>query len=129
MKKPLLLCFGLVLAGNVALAPQLARANGCDAIDRSQQTYDYTLPKVPRYCETGAIVQRVLTIAFSLIGGVSLVFVIIGGFRYMMSGGNEESVTQARKTVLYALVGLIVVMLAVAIVNIVLNLVLYGKTL
>jgi type IV secretion system pilin len=125
----LTLCLGLAIVSGCLLVPQFARADGCDEIDKSQKTYDYTLPNVPRYCEPGIVVQRVLNIAFTLIGGVSLLFVVIGGLRYTTSGGNEERAAQGRKTVLYALVGLAVVLLALAIVNIVIDLVLYGKTL
>jgi hypothetical protein len=55
------------------------------------------------------------------IGFVSVVMLIIGGFRYVLSNGNEKSVTGAKDTILYAIVGLVVALLAFAIVNFVLG--------
>ncbi|MCX6805318.1 MAG: hypothetical protein NT114_01325 [Patescibacteria group bacterium] len=55
------------------------------------------------------------------IGFVSVVMLIIGGFRYVLSNGNEKSVTGAKDTILYAIIGLVVALLAFAIVNFVLG--------
>lgn len=54
-------------------------------------------------------------------GAVALLFIIIGGFRYIFSMGNEEGADGARKTVLYAILGLIIIFLAFLIVSYVLN--------
>jgi hypothetical protein len=47
--------------------------------------------------------------------------IIIGGFRYITSGGDSGSVSSAKNTVLYAIVGLIIVALAQVIVRFVLS--------
>ncbi len=135
MKKVSLLVFSLLLiAVPYVFLPTVAQADGCDAIDKSSKTYlspDSPTPDLkflPRYCSIGAVTQRVLNIAFSLIAGVSLLFVVIGGYQYMTAGGNEEKLTSGKKTVLYAILGLVVVITAVTVVNIVINLILYGRT-
>jgi hypothetical protein len=46
---------------------------------------------------------------------------IIGGVRYTMSGGNDKSVAAAKNTILYAVIGVVVALLAYAIVNFVLT--------
>ena len=46
---------------------------------------------------------------------------IIGGIRYTVSGGDSGAVTSAKNTILYAVVGIIVAVLAYAIVNFVLT--------
>jgi hypothetical protein len=56
-----------------------------------------------------------------LIGAISVIMIIVGGLRYTTSGGNSTSVTGAKNTILYAIVGLIIAMLAFAIVNYVLT--------
>ena len=43
--------------------------------------------------------------------------IIVGGFRYITSGGNDTSVTSAKNTILYAIIGLVVVALAQLIVR------------
>ncbi len=46
---------------------------------------------------------------------------IIGGIRYTISGGDSTAVTSAKNTILYAVIGIIVALLAYAIVNFVLD--------
>ena len=55
------------------------------------------------------------------IGMVAVLMLIIGGFRYVFSQGNEKSVTGAKDTILYAIIGLVVAILSFAIVNFVLG--------
>lgn len=45
---------------------------------------------------------------------------IVGGIRYVVSNGNPAAVTNAKNTVLYAIVGLIIAMLAYAVINFIL---------
>lgn len=58
--------------------------------------------------------------AMMLIGALSVIMIIIGGFRYVLSGGKTTSVTTAKNTVIYAIIGLIVALLSYAIINFVL---------
>ena len=55
------------------------------------------------------------------IGFVSVVMLIIGGFRYVLSNGNEKSVTAAKDTILYAIIGVVIALLSFAIINFVLG--------
>ncbi len=55
-----------------------------------------------------------------IVGIVAVVMIIIGGFKYITSGGNSEKVTSAKNTLVYAIVGLIIVALAQFIVRFVL---------
>jgi hypothetical protein len=55
------------------------------------------------------------------IGALSVLMIIVGGIRYVISGGKEANVTKAKNTVLYAIIGLIIAILAYAIINFVLN--------
>jgi hypothetical protein len=67
------------------------------------------------------IIKKVINILSVLIGAIAVVMIIIGGFRYVTSAGNAEGTKAARNTILYALVGLVVVALAQIIVHFVLN--------
>lgn len=55
------------------------------------------------------------------IGAISVIMIIIGGLRYVVSGGDSSKVTAAKNTILYAIVGLIVALLAYAVINFVLT--------
>lgn len=56
-----------------------------------------------------------------VVGAISVIMVVIGGLRYVISGGNTSSVTAAKNTILYAVVGLVVSMFAYAIINFVIS--------
>jgi hypothetical protein len=56
-----------------------------------------------------------------IVGAVSVIMIIYGGFRYITSGGDQNGVTAAKNTLLYAVIGLIVVALSQIIVKFVLN--------
>lgn len=55
--------------------------------------------------------------AFGLAGALSLLFIVIGGLRYVASQGDPNNVGQAKGTILYALAGLVITVLAYAIVQ------------
>ncbi len=56
-----------------------------------------------------------------IVGAAAVVMIIYGGFKYITSAGDSSGVTSAKNTILYAVLGLIVVLLAYAIVNWVIN--------
>ena len=56
-----------------------------------------------------------------VVGVVSVIMIIYGGFRYITSGGDSGSVGNAKNTLIYAIVGLVIVALAQLIVHFVLN--------
>jgi cytochrome bd-type quinol oxidase subunit 2 len=65
---------------------------------------------------------RKLVDLFSIVvGAVSVIMIIYGGFRYITSGGDSGRVGNAKNTLIYAIVGLVIVALAQVIVHFVLN--------
>ncbi|MEP6710457.1 MAG: hypothetical protein ABJA64_01945 [Candidatus Saccharibacteria bacterium] len=56
-----------------------------------------------------------------ILGAISVIMIIIGGLRYVISGGDSTAVTAAKNTILYAIVGVIVAVLAYAIINFVIG--------
>jgi hypothetical protein len=66
-------------------------------------------------------VGKIVNLLSSLVGVLAVIMLIVGGFRYVTSGGNQESTKNARNTIIYALVGLVVVALAQIIVRFVLS--------
>lgn len=63
-------------------------------------------------------VSNVLKIVFGITGAISVLMIVIGGFRYMIAshGGESKATVQARQTIIYAVVGLVVTMAAYSIV-------------
>jgi hypothetical protein len=68
----------------------------------------------------GAVTTVVNTMLF-IVGFLSVIMLIWGGLRYVVSGGNSNSVTAAKNTILYAIVGRIIALFAYAIVNFVIG--------
>jgi hypothetical protein len=60
---------------------------------------------------------RVINMMIFLIGAVSVVMIIVGGLRYVLSGGDSSAINGAKNTILYSIVGLAVAIMAYAIVN------------
>ncbi len=63
------------------------------------------------------LVQSIITLLLWLIGIISVIMIIVGGIRYALSGGDSNSINGAKNTILYAVIGLVVAMLAYAIVG------------
>lgn len=65
------------------------------------------------------IASRIIAFLWGVSGIVAIVFLIIGGYRYITSGGNQEKIDQAKRAVFAAIFGLIIVLLSAAIVYLV----------
>lgn len=63
------------------------------------------------------IFQTVTNVLLFLIGAVAVIMLIIGGIRYTTSNGDQGAVTSAKNTILYAIVGIVVAILAYAVVG------------
>jgi hypothetical protein len=63
------------------------------------------------------IVHTIVNLLSAVVGVVAVIMIIVGGLRYVTSGGNDTSVTSAKNTILYAVIGLVVVALAQIIVR------------
>ncbi len=66
-------------------------------------------------------IATVINILSIIVGIIAVIMIIIGGFRYITSGGDSTKVTGAKNTILYALIGLVVVALAQIVVRFVLS--------
>ena len=77
--------------------------------------------------ETGAsttvdsIVGLGVNIISVIVGIAAVIMIILGGFKYITSGGDSSSVQSAKNTILYAIIGLVVVAMAQMITGFVLD--------
>lgn len=67
------------------------------------------------------IIATVINIFSLVVGVVSVIMIIIGGLKYITSGGDSGNVQGAKNTILYAIIGLVIVALAQVIVRFVLS--------
>lgn len=70
---------------------------------------------------TGIFTQMINMMLFA-VGILSVVMLIYGGLRYILSNGDSKKVDAAKNTILYAIVGLIIALLAYAIINFIIRL-------
>lgn len=66
------------------------------------------------------IITLVINVFSVIVGFIAIVMMIYGGFKYITSSGDSGNVTAAKNTIMYALIGLIIVALAQIIVRFVL---------
>ncbi|QQS60420.1 hypothetical protein IPN41_00325 [Candidatus Falkowbacteria bacterium] len=116
--------FGLMLAVPSFLAFPVAQAqgNGQNVIWGSNYTandFQNTLglgDEDPR-----DIAASVIRILLGFLGMIAVVIILLGGFKWMTAGGNEEKVGEARKLIIQGAVGLIIILAAFGIANFVIN--------
>lgn len=101
----LTLCAGKAMALTVQEGAEAARADGMPA----------------DLIGVDGVFTRITSIALYIIGAVSVLMLIWGGLRYILSGGDSKKITDAKNTVLYALLGLAIAFFSYAIVHFVLN--------
>ncbi len=63
------------------------------------------------------IFSTVVNILLFLVGAVAVIMLVIGGFRYVTSNGDQNAVSGAKNTILYAIIGIVVAFMAYAAVN------------
>lgn len=68
-----------------------------------------------------SIITTVINVFSLVVGVVSVIMIIVGGFKYITSAGDSGGVSSAKNTILFAIVGLVIVALAQVIVRFVLG--------
>lgn len=71
--------------------------------------------------QLNSLVTSVISLLSWAIGVVAVFMIIVGGFKYITSGGDSAGVTAAKNTILYAIIGLVIVALSQLIVRFILG--------
>lgn len=71
--------------------------------------------------DVGTIIKTIVNVLLFILGAISVVMIIIGGIKYTTSQGDSSSLTSAKNTILYSVVGLVIAICAYGIVNFVLT--------
>jgi ABC-type Fe3+ transport system permease subunit len=103
----------------VNAAPKDEITNAVNAIDERESTCGPEGAK--RKCTLNDTLASIVNVLLFIIGAVAVIMIVVGGLKYTTSNGDSSAVTSAKNTILYAVVGLVVAILAYAIVNFVLN--------
>lgn len=108
-----------LIMGMTMFAPSAVLAKSCDngttvkeGVDCSQGNGQPT-----DLFGSSGIFTKIINAALFLIGAISVIMLIYGGIRYTISGGDSSAVTAAKNTIMYAIIGMVIALLAYAIVN------------
>ncbi len=104
---------GSLLLPETSHALSYTIANGAAAAKGNGQVTDL-------FGQTGVFKTVTNTMLF-LVGAISVIMIIFGGLRYVISGGDSTAVQGAKNTILYAVVGIVVALMAYAAVTFVIS--------
>ena len=90
---------------------------------QTSNSYATLINPITGYDNLTALLVNIMKGFLGIIAVWAVVFIVIGGFKMVVSSGNEEAVLSARKTITWAVLGLLVAVLSFAIVAIVQNLI------
>lgn len=79
------------------------------------------LTNLPEVAADKASLDNLLSIIFGVIAAVAVLIIVIQGIRFVLSSGDAQKAADARKGIIYALVGLAVALLAEAITQVVIG--------
>ncbi len=68
-----------------------------------------------------SVVRNIVQFFIILIGAIAVIMIIVGGFKYITSGGDSNKTSSAKNTLLYAAIGIVVVLFAQGLVSFVLK--------
>lgn len=104
----------VVLAVPAPTALQAATADVCEGVGLASGQAGCGTDASPQINNAIATAVNIVSV---MVGIAAVIMIIIGGFKYITSGGDSSNISSAKNTILYAVVGLIIVALAQVIVR------------
>lgn len=118
--KQIMLSAMLVLSLGVAVMPAAAyadaKSDACNAIGAGSDC-----SSTNGGTDVSKIIRLTVNILSVVAGIVAVIMIIVGGFKFMTSGGDSNKTAGARNTIVYALIGLVIVALSQVLVKFVLD--------
>jgi cytochrome bd-type quinol oxidase subunit 2 len=113
-KKILLLA---LLVASITIAPPVhAALNPCEGDGKDTQICKSSVSDL-----TGGILTDIINTMLVIAGVLAVIMIVVGGIRYITSDGDSNKANQARQTIIYAVVGVVVAAASYAIVNFVIG--------
>lgn len=79
------------------------------------------IKSVPQAPLQNGNISEVLKVVFGFAGGISLLIITIAGLKYTLANGDAQAISKAKDTILYAIIGLVISLLAFSIVSFVIG--------
>ncbi len=130
-KRLLILGASLFMVLAPVAAPVAVFAGGAEIEGNlSCGTTDLEIPDGSKDCQSSLsggtsrindIITDAINIFSVIVGIIAVVMIIVGGFKYITSGGDSGNISSAKNTIIYAVIGLVIVALAQFLVQFVLD--------
>lgn len=117
-----LLSAAVLFVPSVAMAGNIA-GNLCEGANVGTVSENATTEgcKDTQGSSVADLAEKIINIFSWIVGLISVIMIIYGGFKYITSSGNDANVTSAKNTILYAIIGLVIVALSQIIVRFVIS--------
>jgi cytochrome bd-type quinol oxidase subunit 2 len=102
------------LSSVVAVGTAFAQEITCTGTNCIGEGSESVSEDSPGLFEEGGVFKQITNIMLFLVGIISVIMLIVGGIRYVVSGGDQNAVQGAKNTILYAIIGIVVAFLAFA---------------
>lgn len=116
----MIIAFALLLSGSTMLVPAVAfadfKGDACEGVNTLNGSGGSTCDAAASTKLDNAI-EGFINILSVIVGFAAVIMIIIGGFKFITAGGDSGAVASARSTIIYALIGLVIVALAQVIVH------------
>ncbi|MBI5728213.1 MAG: hypothetical protein HY984_00480 [Candidatus Magasanikbacteria bacterium] len=129
MKKLVGFAASFGLAGSLALPAVTLAATGAGSLTANDLGVNAIQSTVS--LGSGDIRQtaaRIINVALGFLGIIAVIIVLIGGFKYMISGGEDQKVTEAKQLIISGIIGLAIILSAWAITSFVISRLLTATT-
>lgn len=111
----------ILLLALVAFGPVAAGATSTPPIDANALGLQYGASIGLGSTDVRSTIASIIKVAMGLLGIVAVVIVLIGGFKWMTAGGNEDQVGEAKKWIFSGVIGLAIILSAYALASFVIT--------
>jgi hypothetical protein len=119
-KHPSTLLIAILLLTTVVFIAHPAAAHAANSVNDARQGAGLT-GSGGSGTSLSSVIKAIINVISAIVGVVAVIMIIIGGLKYVTSNGDSNNIASAKNTVLYAIVGLIVVAMAQVIVHFVIR--------
>ena len=115
------LCAAFLIVGSVPSAYAQTKEDVCEGVEIATGAGCDASASQQAETAVNRTVATVVNLLSSIVGVVAVIMIMFGGFKYITAGGDSSKISSAQQTIIYAVVGLVIVALAQIIVRFVLR--------
>jgi hypothetical protein len=111
----------LAIAGSLAFTPGALAATSCGTPQECAKQGVESAQTGSKDTDAKQVIQSIVNLLLFITGAVAVIMIVIGGIKYVTSAGEASQAKSAKDTILYAVIGLIVAIVAYAVVTFIIN--------